>query len=98
RAPRIVRVRAHAHVEAADLVALSEATGVARDRLARLDTLCRLGLASVVALAASVGRETLRGAGVVAGHALATIDTNEVFDGRKRARGATAVEPRLFPA
>jgi 3-oxoacyl-[acyl-carrier-protein] synthase-1/3-oxoacyl-[acyl-carrier-protein] synthase II len=98
RALRAVRLRAHAHVEDADLVALSEATGVARDRLARLDPLCRLGLAAVTALAASVGRETLRGAGVVAGHALATIDTNALFDARKRSRGATAVEPRLFPA
>jgi 3-oxoacyl-[acyl-carrier-protein] synthase-1/3-oxoacyl-[acyl-carrier-protein] synthase II len=52
----------------------------------------------VAALAAVVGREALRGAGVVAGHALATIDTNDLFDARRRARGARSVEPRLFPA
>ena len=48
--------------------------------------------------ASSGGRERLAGAGVVAGHALATLDTNEGFDARLRARGPTAVEPRLFPA
>lgn len=95
---RPVVLRAHAHVAACDLDALSAATGVAKDRLARLDPLCRLGLASVAALAEEVGRDTLRGAGIVAGHALATVDTNEVYDARRRARGARFVEPRLFPA
>jgi 3-oxoacyl-[acyl-carrier-protein] synthase-1/3-oxoacyl-[acyl-carrier-protein] synthase II len=98
RVARPVYLRASAHVEAADLVALAAATGVARDRLARLDPLCRLGLSAVAALAAEVGRDALAGAGVVAGHALATIDTNEGFDARRRARGATMVEPRVFPA
>jgi len=98
RSRRAVHLRAFAHVTTADLVALSAATGVARDRLGRLDTLCRLGLAAVAALAAEVGREALAGAGVVVGQALATIDTNEGFDARRRARGATAVEPRVFPA
>jgi 3-oxoacyl-[acyl-carrier-protein] synthase-1/3-oxoacyl-[acyl-carrier-protein] synthase II len=93
-----VYLRASAHVEGADLAALSAATGVARDRLARLDGLCRLGLAAVAALAAEVGREALAGGGIVAGHALATIDTNEAFDARRRARGATLVDPRAFPA
>jgi 3-oxoacyl-[acyl-carrier-protein] synthase-1/3-oxoacyl-[acyl-carrier-protein] synthase II len=98
RVARPVTVRAWARVADADLAALAEATGVARDRLARLDGLCRLGLAAVCALAADVGRERLRGAAVVAGHALATLDTNATFDERKRTRGARAVEPRLFPA
>lgn len=98
RAVRPVYLRAFARVEAVDLVALAAATGIARDRLARLDTLCRLGLAAVTGLAAEVGRDALAGAGVVAGHALATLDTNEGFDARRRARGATAVEPRVFPA
>jgi 3-oxoacyl-[acyl-carrier-protein] synthase-1/3-oxoacyl-[acyl-carrier-protein] synthase II len=93
-----VFVRAHAAIASADLVALSEATGVARDRLARLDALARLGLTAVAALAGVVGRDALAGAGIVAGHGFATLDTNDVFDARKRARGATAVEPRLFPA
>jgi 3-oxoacyl-[acyl-carrier-protein] synthase-1/3-oxoacyl-[acyl-carrier-protein] synthase II len=98
RGLRAVHLRGFAHVESADLVALADATGVARDRLARLDTLCRLGLGAVAALAAIVGRESLKGAGIVAGHGLATLDTNEAFDARRRTRGATAVEPRLFPA
>ena len=34
----------------------------------------------------------------MAGHGLATLDTNALFDARKRERGARAVEPRLFPA
>jgi 3-oxoacyl-[acyl-carrier-protein] synthase-1/3-oxoacyl-[acyl-carrier-protein] synthase II len=96
--PRPVFLRAHAHVTAADLTDLSAATGVPKDRLARLDALCRLGVSAVAALASIVGRDALRGAGIVAGHALATLDTNELFDARRRARGPTAVEPRAFPA
>lgn len=96
--PRPVFLRAHAHVTSADLGALSEQTGVPKDRLARLDTLCRLGASALGALASIVGRDALRGAGIVAGHALATLDTNELFDARRRARGPTLVEPRAFPA
>jgi 3-oxoacyl-[acyl-carrier-protein] synthase-1/3-oxoacyl-[acyl-carrier-protein] synthase II len=91
-------VTAGAHVTDADLVRLSEATSVPRDRLARLDALCRLGLSAVAALAARAGRDALAGAGIVAGHGLATIDTNDLFDAKKRARGPTCVEPRAFPA
>lgn len=98
RPSRRVFLRAHAHVTDADLAALAAATGIARDRLGRLDALCRLGLAAVAALAAEISPEALRGAGIVAGHALATIDTNERYDERRRARGAIYVEPRLFPA
>ncbi|MGK3991741.1 beta-ketoacyl synthase N-terminal-like domain-containing protein [Sorangium sp. So ce1024] len=98
RRARPVYLRAHARVTGADLGRLAEATGIARDRLARLDALCRLGLSAVAALAAIVGADRLRGAGVVAGHALATLDTNEIYDARRRARGARFVEPRLFPA
>ena len=98
RALRPVFLRAFAHVEAIDLAALAEATGVARDRLARLDLLCRLGLGAVATLAHDVGRAALTGAGIVAGHGLATIDTNEGYDARRRARGAASVEPRVFPA
>jgi 3-oxoacyl-[acyl-carrier-protein] synthase-1/3-oxoacyl-[acyl-carrier-protein] synthase II len=95
---RPVYLRAHARAAEGDLDTLSAATGIPRDRLARLDALCRLGLAAVAALADAVGRDTLRGAGIVAGHAFATIDTNEIYDARRRARGARFVEPRLFPA
>jgi len=98
RPARPVYLGASAAIGGTDLVALSQDTGVARDRLARLDPLCRLGLAAVAALAKSVGREALRGAGIVAGHGLATLDTNDHFDARRRERGARFVEPRLFPA
>jgi 3-oxoacyl-[acyl-carrier-protein] synthase II len=98
RPRRRVLVAAGAHVTEADLARLSESTGVPRDRLARLDALCRLGLAAASALAARVGKETLAGAGIVAGHGLATLDTNELFDAKKRARGPAGVEPRAFPA
>jgi 3-oxoacyl-[acyl-carrier-protein] synthase-1/3-oxoacyl-[acyl-carrier-protein] synthase II len=98
RAPRPVHLRGGAHVTRYDLAELSAATGIARERLARLDELGRLGMTAVAALAESVGREALRGAGIVAGHGLATLDTNDRFDARKRERGATNVEPRVFPA
>ncbi len=98
RARRAVHLRASARVTEVDLAALAEATGVARDRLARLDGLCRLGLSAVAALGREVGREALAGAGIVAGHALATLDTNAGYDARLRARGPGGVEPRVFPA
>ena len=40
----------------------------------------------------------LEGAGLVVGHGLATLETNALFDARKRERGARHVEPRRFPA
>jgi 3-oxoacyl-[acyl-carrier-protein] synthase-1/3-oxoacyl-[acyl-carrier-protein] synthase II len=98
RPRRPVHLRASARVEDADLVALAAATGVPRDRLGRLDGLCRLGLAAVAALAGEVGRGALAGAGIVAGQALATLDTNDGYAARLRARGPTGVEPRVFPA
>ncbi len=101
RAPRGSRgafVRVFARVEDAELGALAAATGIARDRLARLDVLCRLGLAAVARLASSAGAETLAGSGIVVGHALATLDTNEGFDARRRSRGPAGAEPRVFPA
>ncbi|MBK9265830.1 MAG: 3-oxoacyl-ACP synthase [Polyangiaceae bacterium] len=98
RPVRPVYLRAVARVTPEDLPSLSELIGVPRDRLARLDTLCKLALRAVAALSAIVGAETLRGAGIVAGHGLATIDTNDRFDSRRRQRGPTLVDPRLFPA
>nr|WP_240808101.1 beta-ketoacyl synthase N-terminal-like domain-containing protein [Polyangium spumosum] len=101
RAPRRARpvyLQAHAGVTSVDLVELAALTGVARDRLARLDPLCRLGMRAVAELARVVGREALVGAGIVVGHALATLDTNDRFDARRRARGPGSVDPRLFPA
>ncbi len=98
REARAVYLRAMARITPEDLSSLSEVTGVARDRLARLDTVCKLGLRAVAALSVIVGAETIRGAGIVAGHGLATIDTNDRFDSKRRAKGPTFVDPRLFPA
>jgi 3-oxoacyl-[acyl-carrier-protein] synthase-1/3-oxoacyl-[acyl-carrier-protein] synthase II len=97
---RAVGVGAWARVVDADLVALAAATGIARDRLARLDGLCRLGLAAVAALARGLshGNDALRGAGIVAGQALATLDTNDAYATQLRARGPTLAPPRVFPA
>jgi len=95
---RPVYLRAFARISPADLSSLSEMIGVPRDRLARLDTLCKLGLRAVAELGRIVGVQTLRGAGIVAGHGLATIDTNDRFDSRRRTKGPTLVDPRLFPA
>ena len=98
RPQRRVFVREIACVQQTTLSALCSATNIARDRLARLDEVCRLGMAAVAQLAQRVGHEALVGAGIVAGHAYATIDTNEIFDARRRALGATRVDPRVFPA
>lgn len=95
---RAVHLRGAARAASVSLAELSAATGVAVDRLARLDALCRLGLAATAALAAEVGRDALVGAGVVAGQALATIDTNDIYDARLRTRGARFVDPRAFAA
>ena len=95
---RAVYLRASARITDVDLVELAAATGVARDRLARLDALCRLGISAVAALGGQVGLAALAGAGVVAGHGLATLDTNDGYAARLRARGPGGVEPRVFPA
>ena len=96
RSPRPVYVRAiaHAGVEPS-LGALAASAGVPAERLARTDPLVRLALAALVRLEARCG--TLRGAGVVVGSALATVETNAIFAARIRQRGAQAAAARLFP-
>jgi 3-oxoacyl-[acyl-carrier-protein] synthase-1/3-oxoacyl-[acyl-carrier-protein] synthase II len=97
---RAVRVVGHAAVGDVpiDRVALADATGVPRDKLARIDDLGQLALAATAALASALGREALNGAGVVAGYALATLATNEIFNRRLIDKGPRWVDPRLFPA
>ena len=88
----------HAAVHLADEPALEElaaATPMSVERLGRTDGLVRRVLGAVARLQRSAGR--LAGAGVVVGSALATVETNASFAARLRARGARAVEPRLFP-
>jgi 3-oxoacyl-[acyl-carrier-protein] synthase-1/3-oxoacyl-[acyl-carrier-protein] synthase II len=98
RRPRAVKLSAHAAVDDVDRVELSAKTGVPRDRLARIDDLGQLGVAAVAALVDGCGRAALDGAGVVAGQALATLDTNERYNRRLLDKGPRWVDRRLFPA
>ncbi len=75
---------------------LSAITGIAVDRLARADELVHLALGAIGALARA-GHD-LRGAGIVVGHAYATVDVNDRYFQRVLERGdARAAEPRRFP-
>jgi 3-oxoacyl-[acyl-carrier-protein] synthase II len=81
-----------------DPAVLARKTGYPEDRLARADRLSRLTLAAVGELAELVGGpDALRGAGIVVGHGLATIETNALFLARIAASGAARAEPRRFP-
>jgi 3-oxoacyl-[acyl-carrier-protein] synthase-1/3-oxoacyl-[acyl-carrier-protein] synthase II len=75
--------------------ALAESCHLPIDRIARSDALVRLALGAVARLRDACG--SLGGAGVVVGTALGTVETNAIFAGRLRARGAMGVEPRRFP-
>ncbi|MGH7269713.1 MAG: beta-ketoacyl synthase N-terminal-like domain-containing protein, partial [Polyangiaceae bacterium] len=66
-----------------------------KPRLDRADGLVRLALAAVSRLSASCA--SLAGAGVLVGSALATIETNARFAANIRERGASRVDPRVFP-
>jgi 3-oxoacyl-[acyl-carrier-protein] synthase-1/3-oxoacyl-[acyl-carrier-protein] synthase II len=65
------------------------------EKLARTDGLTRLSLAACAELVLREG--PLDGAGVIVGHALATLETNASFATRLRERGVRAAEPRKFP-
>ncbi|MBX3227184.1 MAG: 3-oxoacyl-ACP synthase [Labilithrix sp.] len=69
---------------------LAAKTGYAVDRIARADELVRWSMAVVAALQARTG--SLRGAGIVVGLGLATIETNARFLAR-----LSRPEPRRFP-
>ncbi len=79
----------------ADAERLAERTGYSIDRLTRADDLVRLAISATSALEQRVG--SLRGAGIVVGHGLATLETNHRFWRRVRESGATRAEPRRFP-
>ena len=95
---RPVYLAGHALAPPVDRAWLAAELGMPLDRLARIDELGQLGLAATMALVRQLGRGALLGAGVVAGHALATLDVNARFYARLRERGARMVDPRLFPA
>lgn len=88
------RVVAEVSVEETDdLDRIAEISGVARERLARMDGVCRLALLAVGTLAKE---HALRGAGIVLGTVLATIDVNAVYDENVRKKGAALAEGRRF--
>ena len=60
--------------------------------------MARLVVSAVYRLGTLVGFQALTGAGLILGHSLATLEQNEIFDARRRERGARFVEPRRFPA
>jgi 3-oxoacyl-[acyl-carrier-protein] synthase II len=96
RAVRPVFVHAVVHVaREPELEQLAAATRSRPDRLARADALVRLALAAVSGLRDASG--PLEGAGIVAGSAFATVETNALFAAGIRARGARLAEPRRFP-
>ncbi len=79
---------------------LASVTGYAEDKIARGGGLVRLALAAVERLRASLLQTpdfALKGAGIIVGHGLATVDMNEVYLARIGALGATRAEPRRFP-
>ncbi len=96
-APRRVFLSSRARVTGADEArAWLDRAGVTMDRTAKLDSLSLLACGAVARLVAEGAK--VEGAGVVAGHALGTVDIDERFFARILARGGAAGEPRLFPA
>jgi 3-oxoacyl-[acyl-carrier-protein] synthase II len=88
-----------------DPTVLAARTGYGADRIARADDLVRLAIAAVAKLEVALGggggggngEGILRGAGIIVGHGLATIETNARFLARIVSAGAKRGEPRRFP-
>jgi 3-oxoacyl-[acyl-carrier-protein] synthase II len=97
--PRPVFLHAYLTIrESFDAPTLAERMGDRHPHLPRLDRLARLALTAVHELSKATGSAAWEGGGVILGHALATLEQNELFDVRRRERGPRAVEPRRFPA
>lgn len=90
--PRVVREVSVDETD--DLDRIAAVSGVARERLARMDGVCRLALFALGSLVREVG--DVRGAAIVLGTVLATIDVNAVYDANFRAKGAAHAEGRRF--
>jgi 3-oxoacyl-[acyl-carrier-protein] synthase-1/3-oxoacyl-[acyl-carrier-protein] synthase II len=69
--------------------------GQPAEKLARADAPCFAALGALAELAAR--GHVLAGAGIVVGHAFATLDVNEQYNRRILERSARLVEPRRFP-
>jgi len=99
RAPRPVFVRAFAAIDGPlDPARLLEWLAGRHPHVHRLDRMARLALSAVAALSGTAALMLPRGSGVIVGHALATLEQNELFHERLRERGARHVEARRFPA
>jgi 3-oxoacyl-[acyl-carrier-protein] synthase II len=99
RAPREVYLSRAIAVGLSDTdpAALATRSGYAVDRIGRADDLVRLALAAMVALEDdNGGRGSLKGAGIVVGQGLATIETNARFLARVQKAGVSRAEPRRF--
>lgn len=99
---RDVYVSRAVHVADDDLAltpsALAARTGYDETKIARADRLVHLAMSAAAALEdAHGGRGTSKGAGVVVGHGLATVDTNKTYLEHFLAKGAHRAEPRRFP-
>jgi 3-oxoacyl-[acyl-carrier-protein] synthase II len=92
--PAFVHTAVHLETEPTP-EALAASCSLQLDRVARSDGLVRLALGAIARLQEACG--SLRGAGVVVGTALGTVQTNAIFASRLRERGAAGVEPRRFP-
>lgn len=66
-------------------------------RAARLGRACEMSHLALMALSELATRQDLAGAGIVVGHAYATIDVNYMFYARVLERGPAAAEPQRFP-
>jgi 3-oxoacyl-[acyl-carrier-protein] synthase II len=64
----------------------------------RLDRMARLVVSAARAVLEPSGASLPPGSGILVGHALATLEQNELFHARLRDRGPRGVEPRRFPA
>ena len=96
--PVFVSTAVHVGLEDADPAHISARTGYAADRILRADDLVRLTMAATAKLEdAHGGHGALRGAGIIVGLGLATIETNALFLERLRTHGAAKGEPRRFP-
>ena len=96
--PVFVSTAVYVGLEDAEPARLSERTGYAADRILRADDLVRLAMAATAKLEDTHGgRGALRGAGILVGLGLATIETNALFLERLRTHGAAKGEPRRFP-
>ncbi|MFO0548871.1 MAG: beta-ketoacyl synthase N-terminal-like domain-containing protein [Polyangiaceae bacterium] len=99
RVRRPVYLHAVGRATKADAARVATVSGYDADKVSRADAIS-LTLATAIAEVAAVSpasRSMLAGAGIIVGHALATIDINERFYARILSKGPTAAEPRLFP-